>query len=103
MRSKAPRRGSVLLLLALSVIFFWSHISGTAGQHSQGSPRVYPACIDRAVLAITNAFSSYRYHDMAFIAVPVHYDASAERWSETPATNEWILYSVDTPLRVVAK
>lgn len=66
-----------------------------------GTTRVYESTVDQVTLAMTNAFSSRRYHDMAFLPAQNHYDTVRHRWSGRPATNEWRLYSVDTPLTTV--
>jgi len=92
---------TILTLLAL----YAAHISdGSALADTQtngGTARVYAATLDLAVAAITNAFSSRRYHNMAIIAEPYQYDMITQRWSKRPATNEWSLYTEMSPLTEV--
>ena len=100
--NKTMRVGrAILALLAL----YGAHISGGSAladtQTNGGTAQVYPANLDLAVAAITNAFSLRRYHNMAIIAEPYQYDMITQRWSKRPATNEWSLYTEMSPLTEV--
>lgn len=75
----------------------------SAVQPDAATATVFLGPLRDVIVAITNAFASGRYHGMSILPADRHYDPVAQRWSETPATNEWHLYPVDVPLTEVKK
>jgi hypothetical protein len=65
--------------------------------------KTYTASLDQAITAITNAFSSCRYHDMGFMSDECQFDTGRSRWTKRPATNEWSLYPQELPVSVIAR
>ncbi len=66
-----------------------------------GTAKVYTGTVAQVISAVTNSFSSGRYHDMFLFQLPLEYDTAHDRWSNRPATNEWILDPGHLPLSVI--
>jgi len=90
--------------LALSLMALatgWVHADATRREAVQvgAARRVFVAAHGEILAAITNAFSSLRYHETMLI--PARYDLPARRWASGNSTNEWMLYTGTSPLTTV--
>jgi hypothetical protein len=70
---------------------------GGKGDES-ATAKIFDATWEQTTTAITNAFASHRYHEMALIQQPYQFDRKAQRSSRIPTTNEWGIYTMELPV-----
>lgn len=77
-------------------------VAGTGEGHAglkdrTGAAKSYRATLEQTIVAVSDAFDSWRYHGMLFITNSVQFDFAKGRWSRRPATNLWELSTSNLP------
>jgi hypothetical protein len=101
-RVTATKSALLLLILVAAAICVSRTPALAATGKKAGTSTICAATLEQTVVAITNAFSSCRYHGMGFTSSPDHFDIAKGRWTSKPATNEWILDTYNLPVSSIA-
>jgi hypothetical protein len=97
MKNRASSAGAVLALLTFLAAAGFGSQALAATARRPGTSIVCEGSLDQAIKAVTNAFSSWRYHDMLFVPLSSHYDVAMKRSVSKPATHEWTIETADLP------
>jgi hypothetical protein len=97
MTSRAAILKAVRVLLICLVAARLSSPVLAATTQRPGTAMVCEATLGQSIMAITNAFSGWRYHGMLFGQLDNHFDLAKGRFLSEPATNEWRLETAGLP------
>jgi hypothetical protein len=92
---------AILSLLALCGAFVSDATPLAGNEGREGTARFYAVTLNQARAAITNAFSDDRYHELLIAPTFTEWDPRTRRWSKRPTTNQWAVFTADSPLTTI--